>query len=74
MPCGTLSANRAIFSEEKTVRLLLVGENPKSPRNAPLVRLRILRTLSFHRHKYGGSVPPEAGSKKHPGKGTDDKE
>ena len=31
MPCGTLSANRAIFSEEKTVRFLLVGENPKSP-------------------------------------------
>lgn len=31
MPCGTLSANRAIFSREKTARFLLVGENPKSP-------------------------------------------
>ncbi len=31
MPRGTLSANRAIFSGEKTVRFLLVGENPKSP-------------------------------------------
>ena len=31
MPCGTLSANRAIFSGEKTARFLLVGENPKSP-------------------------------------------
>ena len=31
MPRGTFSANRAIFSEEKTARFLLVGENPKSP-------------------------------------------
>lgn len=31
MPCGTLSANRTIFSREKIVRFLLVGENPKSP-------------------------------------------
>lgn len=31
MPCGTLSANRTIFSREKIVRFLLVGENPNSP-------------------------------------------
>ena len=31
MPRGTLSANRAIFSEKKIARFLLVGENPKSP-------------------------------------------
>lgn len=51
MPCGTLSANRAIFSEEKTARFLLVGENPKIPHNAPLVRLRILRPLLFFTHR-----------------------
>ena len=47
MTRDTLSANREIFSGEKTARFLLVGENPKSPHNALLVRLRILRMLLF---------------------------